>query len=48
MLVHVRNMKHNETFCITNKEGWFVPGYWSPDNKKLSCSQLITLTDYAI
>jgi dipeptidyl aminopeptidase/acylaminoacyl peptidase len=48
MLVHVRNMKHNETFCITNKEGWFVPGYWSPDNKKLNCSQLTTLTDYDI
>ena len=48
MLVHVRNMRHNETFCITNKEGWYVPGYWSPDNKKLNCSQITTLTDYDI
>jgi len=51
MLVHVRNMNSstsNETFCITNKDGWYVPGYWSPDNKKLNCSQLTTLTDYDI
>jgi dipeptidyl aminopeptidase/acylaminoacyl peptidase len=52
MLVHIRNMNSstssNETFCITNKEGWYVPGYWSPDNKKLNCSQLVTLTDYDI
>jgi dipeptidyl aminopeptidase/acylaminoacyl peptidase len=51
MLLHIRNMNSstsNETFCITNKEGWYVPGYWSPDNKKLNCSQLVTLTDYDI
>ncbi|MGC2570170.1 MAG: prolyl oligopeptidase family serine peptidase [Candidatus Nitrosopolaris sp.] len=51
MLVHVRNMNSstsNETYCITNKDGWYVPGYWSPDNKKLNCSQLTTLTDYDI
>ena len=51
MLVHVRKMNSstsNETFCITNKDGWYVPGYWSPDNKKLNCSQLTTLTDYDI
>ena len=52
MLVHIRNINSasgsNETFCITNREGWYIPGYWSPDNKKLNCSQLVTLTDYAI
>lgn len=51
MLVHIRNMNNStgkDTFCITNKEGWYIPGYWSPDNKKLNCSQLVTLTDYAI
>src|SRR5437899_10954804 len=50
MLVYIRNMNssNNEAFCITNKEGWYIPGYWSPDNKKLNCSQLVTLTDYAI
>ena len=50
MLVHIKNMNgaSNETFCVTNKEGWYVPGYWSPNNKKLNCSQLVTLTDHAI
>ena len=51
MLLYVRAANSgtsNETFCITNKEGWYVPGYWSPDNKRLNCSQLITLTDYRI
>jgi prolyl oligopeptidase PreP (S9A serine peptidase family) len=51
MLVYIKNINNNssnETFCITNKEGWYIPGYWSPDNKKLSCSQLVTLTDYVI
>lgn len=37
-----------DSFCITNKKGWYVPGYWSLDNKKLNCLQLITLTDYAV
>jgi Tol biopolymer transport system component/dienelactone hydrolase len=54
MLVYVKDITNNisssgnETFCITNKEGWYIPGYWSPDNKKLNCSQLVTLTDYII
>ncbi len=49
MLIYVRNMTgENKDFCITDREGWYIPGYWSPNNKKLSCSQLITLTDYAI
>jgi hypothetical protein len=39
-------MKH--FVLLTNKEGWYIPGYWSPDNKKLNCSQLVTLTDYVI
>ena len=25
-----------------------MPGYWSPDNKRLNCSQLVTLRDFAI
>ena len=57
MLVYIKNINNtsggntssnNESFCITNKEGWYIPGYWSPDNKKLNCSQLVTLTDYVI
>jgi dipeptidyl aminopeptidase/acylaminoacyl peptidase len=55
MLVYIRDINNlgsdnrtNETFCITDKEGWYIPGYWSPDNKKLNCSQLATLSDYAI
>jgi len=50
MLVHVRDMNcsSNETFCITNRDGWFLPGYWAPDNKKVKCSQLITLSHYDI
>jgi len=44
MLVYIKditndiNSSSNETFCITNKEGWYIPRYWSPDNKKLNCS----------
>jgi Tol biopolymer transport system component len=53
MLVRIKNItsgcnSSNETFCITDKEGWYIPGYWSPDNKKLNCSQLVTLSDYVI
>jgi Tol biopolymer transport system component len=49
MLIYVRNRTgENKDFCITDREGWYIPGYWSPNNKKLNCSQLITLTDYAI
>jgi dipeptidyl aminopeptidase/acylaminoacyl peptidase len=48
MLIYIRNMNCEKDFCITDKEGWYIPGYWSPNNKKLNCSQLITLTDYAI
>ena len=48
MLIYIRNMNREKDFCITDKEGWYIPGYWSPNNKKLNCSQLITLTDYAI
>ena len=54
MLVYIKDItnidssSNNETFCVTNKEGWYVPGYWSPDNKKLNCSQLVTLIDYII
>ena len=50
MLVYVRNMKSTseDKFCITEREGWYTPGYWSPDNRRLNCTQLVTLTDYAI
>jgi dipeptidyl aminopeptidase/acylaminoacyl peptidase len=48
MLIYIRNMNREKDFCITDNEGWYIPGYWSPNNKKLNCSQLITLTDYAI
>jgi dipeptidyl aminopeptidase/acylaminoacyl peptidase len=53
MLVYVKdinniNTSNNETFCVTKREGWYIPGYWSPDSKKLNCSQLVTLTDYVI
>ncbi len=50
MLIFVRNMKNDseDSFCITDTKGWYIPGYWSPDNKKLNCSQLVTLSDYSI
>ena len=49
VLIYVRNMRgENKDFCITDREGWYIPGYWSPNSKKLNCSQLVTLTDYAI
>ena len=56
MLVYVKNINNtsggnsseDETFCVTNKEGWYIPGYWSPDNKRLNCSQLVTLSDFAV
>ncbi len=37
-----------DSFCITDTEGWDIPGYWSPDNRKINCSQLVTLDDYSI
>jgi dipeptidyl aminopeptidase/acylaminoacyl peptidase len=49
MLVYVYNIDSNQTSCITTgKPGWYIPGYWSPDNKKINCSQLVTLTDYRV
>jgi hypothetical protein len=51
MLVYIKDITNVDSskICITNnKEGWYIPGYWSPDNKKLNCSQLVTLTDYVI
>jgi dipeptidyl aminopeptidase/acylaminoacyl peptidase len=37
-----------DKFCITEREGWYKPGYWSPDNKRLNCIQMVTLTDYTV
>jgi dienelactone hydrolase/Tol biopolymer transport system component len=54
MLVYVKESATNgdddntEAFCVTNEPGWYVPGYWSPDNKSMNCSQLVTLTDYSV
>jgi dipeptidyl aminopeptidase/acylaminoacyl peptidase len=50
MLVYVRDMESTteDKFCITEREGWYTPGYWSPDNRRLNCRQLVTLTDYSI
>jgi hypothetical protein len=55
MLVYVRDINNtgyessiNERFCITNREGWYISGYWSPDTKRPNCSQLVTLSDYVI
>ena len=52
MLVYVKKIQadkdSSEAFCLTNKSGWYIPGYWSPDNKHLNCSQLVTLTDYSV
>jgi len=48
MLIYVRNLQKDETICITTKPGWYIPGYWSRDNRKMNCSQLVTLTDFAI
>jgi dipeptidyl aminopeptidase/acylaminoacyl peptidase len=27
---------------ITKEAGWYAVGYWSPDNKRMTCSQIIT------
>ena len=56
MLVYVHSINKNNNndynnehaLCITNKPGWYVPGYWSPDNKSLNCFQIITQTEYDI
>jgi dipeptidyl aminopeptidase/acylaminoacyl peptidase len=48
MLVYIRNIISNETLCITDRPGWYIPGYWSPDNRRINCSQLVTLTEYSI
>jgi Tol biopolymer transport system component len=50
MLVYLRNMESasEDKFCITEREGWYTPGYWSIDNRRLNCIQLVTLTDYTI
>ena len=48
MSAYVRDLTHDETFCITDKPGWYIPGYWSPDSTQINCSQLVTLTDYNI
>jgi hypothetical protein len=50
MQIQIRNMKSesDDSFCITNREGWYLPGYWSPNSKILNCSQLVSLTDYSI
>ena len=58
MLVYVRNIKknnndndndnNNHILCITNKPGWYVPGCWSTDNKKLNCFQIVTQTEYDV
>ena len=33
MLVYVHNIDSNQTSCVTaDKPGWYIPGYWSPDN----------------
>jgi dipeptidyl aminopeptidase/acylaminoacyl peptidase len=48
MLAYVRDLANDEAFCITDKPGWYTPGYWSPDSTKINCSQLVTLTDYTI
>jgi Tol biopolymer transport system component len=49
MLVYVHNIDSNQTSCVTaGKSGWYVPGYWSPDNKRINCYQLVTLTGYRV
>lgn len=49
MLVYIYNMNSSQSFCITtDRHGWYVPGFWSPDNKTINCSQLVNLTDYNI
>ena len=48
MLAYVRDLANDEEFCVTDKPGWYIPGYWSPDSMKINCSQLVTLADYTI
>ena len=46
MLVYVRDLANDEAFCVADKPGWYIPGYWSPDSTKINCSQ--SVTDYTI
>lgn len=58
MLVYIRNINknnnnddnnNNQILCATKKSGWYVPGYWSPDNNnRLNCFQIITQTEYNV
>ena len=48
MFAFVRDLVNDEDFCIADKPGWYIPGYWSPDSEKINCSQLVMLTDYTI
>jgi protease II len=45
MHVYILDIKQNETFCITDIPGWYIPGYWSPDDKKISCLQILNGTN---
>jgi dipeptidyl aminopeptidase/acylaminoacyl peptidase len=49
MLIYIKDTsQRNETICITNSPGWYIPGYWSPDNKKINCIQQLTDIDSQI
>jgi dipeptidyl aminopeptidase/acylaminoacyl peptidase len=50
MLIYAMDMRSNndESFCVTDMDGWFIPGYWSPNNRNINCSQLVSLTDYLV
>jgi len=48
MKLYVHDLKQGERFCLTDRGGWYVGGYWSPDGRRLTCAQILTLTDIAI
>lgn len=48
LLLYIRDLKQNDTFCITDKPGWYIPGYWSTDNKMISCLEILNETDSSV
>lgn len=48
MLLCATNLQHDETFVLTSNHGWFEPGYWAPDCKRLSAIELVTQTQLSV
>jgi dipeptidyl aminopeptidase/acylaminoacyl peptidase len=48
MLIYVLDIDQNRAVCITGRSGWYMPGYWSSDDKKINCVQIITDSDSVV